>query len=302
MLGSNVPTLGGLPVGFKYADEWGCESIQVYATQSRRWDVANLSNKEMVNFKSAWNNSGVKVVVAHIPYLVNLASSKPELRRKSVSRLTTEIDRAKKLGIPYLVLHPGSNSNKREGIELIIEGLNSVLSLIDNQGPKVLMETVAGQGNMIGSRFEELSLIIGTVERPEYLGICFDTCHVFAAGYDIRGYKGYERVLKEVDETTGLEHIKVIHINDSKAELGARVDRHASIGEGFLGLQVFHAIVRDDLFGGVPKLLEIPERDKRTKDNLALLRELRAREESIVEKRRYPTQLTMEVIRDEIWN
>lgn len=300
MLGSNVPTVGGLPAGFKRADEWECAGIQVYLTQSRRWDVPDLIDVEVAEFKSAWQGSRVKVVVGHVPYLVNLASPRPELRHRSVSRLITEIDRAKRLGVPYLVLHPGSAPSRKMGIEFIIEGLDAALSSVDNQDVKVLLETVAGQGNMIGSRFEELSLIIENVERPECLGICFDTCHVFAAGYDIRGYDGYRRVLTIVDQVLGLDRIKAIHINDSKADLGARVDQHASIGEGFLGLQVFHAIVRDDIFSAVPKLLEVPERDKRSRENLELLRRLRAQEEPILERRRYATQLTLEMGMNEI--
>lgn len=300
MLGSNVPTIGGIPRGFKYADEWGCKSIQIYITQSRRWDVPNLTNKEIFDFKSAWKNSRVKIVVAHIPYLVNLASSNPELRRKSISRLITEMERAEKLNVPYLVLHPGSNPNKKEGIELIISGLNTVSNSVNNPNAKILLETVAGQGNMIGSLFEELSHILNKVEKPEHLGICFDTCHVFAAGYDIRGYAGYNRILKKFDEIIGLQYIKTIHINDSKAEIGTQVDRHASIGEGFLGLQVFHAIVRDDIFRNTPKILEVPERDIRSKDNLELLRKLSGYEEPIAEKRKYPAQMTLEVFKNEM--
>lgn len=283
MLGSNVPTVGGLPVGFTYADDWGCKCIQIYVSPSRTWDVPDLTEKEISEFKLAWKNSGVKVVVGHVPYLVNLASPNNELRKKSISRLITEIDRADKLGVSYLVLHPGSNSNKKRGIDLIINGLTTVLNSVKDSRVKILLETMAGQGNTIGTRFEELSYILEKVQSPN-IKVCFDTCHVFAAGYDIRGYEGYKLTLKKFDRIIGINNIKVIHLNDSKAELGSRIDRHACIDEGLLGLQVFHSILRDEVFVNVPKILEIPDRDKRSKDNLELLRKLEETIDPIPEK------------------
>ena len=296
MLGSNVPTVGGLPNGFKYADEWGCDSIQIYVSPSRTWKVPELTDKEIQDFKSAWRNSRVKIVVGHIPYLVNLASSNDELRKKSIRRLKIEIKRAENFGVLYLVLHPGTNQNRKEGIRLIAEGLNEVLDQFNNLNTKILLETVAGEGNKIGSQFEELANILEKVNKVDYCGVCFDTCHVFAAGYDIRGYKGYHKVLEKFDRIIGISQIKVIHINDSKAGLGSHVDRHASIGEGLLGLQVFHAIVRDNRFDGIPKILEIPERDTKSKSNLELLRELKKRDTPIIEK--LSKQLTLEGFKD----
>ena len=290
MLGSNVPTIGGLPNGFKYANEWGCDSIQIYISPSRTWTVPDLTNREIQNFKSAWNNSRVKVVVGHVPYLVNLASSDKKLRNKSIERLIIEIKRAEKFGVPYLVLHPGTNQNKEKGTELIIDGLNKVLECSSNT--KVLLETIAGDGNKIGARFEELANILNSINQKRHCGICLDTCHVFAAGYDIKGYDGYNKILNKFDEIIGIPQIKVIHLNDSKAELGSRVDRHASIGEGLLGLQVFHAILRDKRFDNVPKILEIPERDTKSKENLELLRKLKERESPLIEK--IPKQSTLE--------
>lgn len=300
MIGSNVPTIGGLPVGFKYADEWGCESIQIYVSPSRTWSIPNLTEKEIVEFRSAWRNSNVKEVVGHVPYLVNLASPNKELRKKSIGRLIIEIKRVEKLGVRYLVLHPGSNPDRKMGINLISEGINYVLDYVDTSGVHILLETVAGEGNKIGAKFEDLALILDGINNLEYLGICFDTCHVFSAGYDIRGYDGYEKNLEIFDKIIGVSKIKVIHINDSKAHLGSRVDRHAAIGEGLLGLQVFHAIVRDERFKGVPKILEIPERDTKSKASLDLLRELKNRDEPIIEK--IPKQRTLGDFRGGIQN
>jgi len=294
MLGSNVPTIGGFHTGFKWGDKWGCEVIQIYITLSRRWNVPELTKEEISKFKMAWQASSVKEVVAHVPYLVNLASSNKELYRKSIERLLTEISRAIKFGVSLLVLHPGSygKSKKEEGIKRIIEALNIVFQEIDFPG-KILLETMAGQGTTIGSRFEELALILEKVKKPESLGICLDTGHLFMAGYDIRGYEGYQKVLEEFDKIIGIEKIKAIHLNDSKAGLGSRSDRHACIGEGKLGLQVFHAILRDERFKGIPKILEIPERDTRSEENLKLLRKLQKRIELLPEEKREPTQLIL---------
>jgi len=297
MLGSNVPTIGGFHTGFKWGDKWGCEVIQIYITLSRRWNVSELTKEEISKFKMAWQESSVKEVVAHVPYLVNLASLDKELYQKSIERLLTEISRAIKFGVSLLVLHPGSygNSKKEEGIKRVIEALNSVLQEIDFPG-KILLETMAGQGTTIGSRFEELALILEKVKKPESLGICLDTGHLFMAGYDIRGYEGYQKILNEFDRIIGIEKIKAIHLNDSKTGLESRSDRHACIGEGKLGLQVFHAILRDEKFKGIPKILEIPERDTKSKDNLELLRNLQKRTDLLPKEKQDPIQLTLKEV------
>lgn len=291
MLGSNVPTKGGLPKAFKYARDWCCECIQIYTTPSRRWDVPKLLPELVVQFAEAWQRSQVKKVVAHVPYLVNLASPDKSLWKKSKERLSIELSIANKLGIPFLVLHPGSygNSRKESGIKRVIKGLNGVFDNVNNSSTIILLETTAGQGTSIGWCFEEIAYLIN---KLKYLGVCFDTAHVFEAGYDIRGYDGYKRVLERFHDIIGLDRIEVIHLNDSKTGLGSRVDRHASIGEGLLGLHIFHAIIRDPRFCGIPKILEIPEREEKSKDNLELLRKLRATEE--LPKNEIPTQKTLE--------
>jgi len=284
MLGSTVPTVGGLPNGFIYADDWQCECIQIYVTLSRQWAVAKLTQGEVTAFKQAWRKSKVKQVVAHVPYLVNIASPDEEIRGKSRARLETEMYRAGEFGVPLLILHPGGfrNSTREEGIARIIEALDSLHQKFSKSSTRILLETMAGQGTMLGARFEELALILEKVKHPERLGICFDTAHVFAAGYDIRGYQGYEKVLAEFARVIGLGKIEAFHINDSKSELGSRVDRHEYIGKGSLGLQVFHALVRDARFQETPMLLEIPHMAVKDKQNLVLLRRLRKREKPIM--------------------
>lgn len=277
MIGSNVPAIGGFHAGFQWGDKWGCECIQIYITLSRKWKVKELTKEEIIKFKTAWKNSSVKQVIAHVPFLVNLASPNKEKWRKSLDRLITEISRAERFGVSFLVLHPGSygNSNKKEGIKQVICGLNFAFRKSKISSVKILLETMAGQGTMLGSNFEEIAEILEKVANSEFLGVCFDTAHVFMAGYDIRNYEGYEKVLKEFDKIVSIKKISAFHINDSKTKLGSRNDRHTSIGEGELNLKVFHALLQDPRFSEIPKILEIPERDIRSKENLDLLKKLR---------------------------
>jgi len=242
-----------------------------------------MTQGEVAAFQQAWRKSKVKQVVAHVPYLVNIASPDEEIRKKSRARLETEMYRADKFDVPLLILHPGGfrTSTREEGIARIIEALDSLHQKFSKSSTRILLETMAGQGTMLGANFEELALILEKVKYPERLGICFDTAHVFAAGYDIRGYLGYEKVLAEFDHIIGLGKIEAFHINDSKSELGSRVDRHEYIGKGSLGLQVFHALVRDARFQETPMLLEIPHMAVKDKQNLALLRRLRKRAKPI---------------------
>lgn len=300
MLGSNVPARpvrGGLATLFRLAEEWRCECAQTYITLSRRWNVPDLSPEEILDFKSAWRESQVKQVIAHVPLLVNLASPVDNIWQKSKDRLSIELSRAGKLGIQFLVLHPGycRNLDKKTAIKRIIGALNNVLDNVDDSTAKILLETTAGQGTAVGSRFEEIAYILEEARRKHFLGVCFDTCHVFAAGYDIRGYRGYAKVLKKFDVIVGLDKLKVIHLNDSKTGLGSKVDRHASIGEGKLGLQIFHAFVRDPRFRDTPKVLEIPEMNaKKIQQQLELLRKLQATSSPLSEPKGIKAQPTLD--------
>lgn len=277
MLGSTVPTIGGLPMGFRHGDAWGCECIQIYVTLSRKWEVAELTDVEVSAFKDAWQQSAVKQVVAHVPYLVNLATPDDEMRQKSVERLHTEFNRADRFGVPTLILHPGGykSSTPEEGLRRIVEALNGIFRAFPSSPTRILLETMAGQGTMLGARFEELAWILSELEQPERSGVCFDTSHVFAAGYDIRGYGGYTVVMKEFDRIIGIDRIGAFHTNDSKVEFGSRHDRHAWIGEGELGLQTFHGLVRDKRFYKIPMVLEMPDFENRSKQNLDILKKLR---------------------------
>lgn len=265
MIGSNVSTVGGLSMGFIQGKEWNCDCIQIYLTPSRTWKVPIIESEEIKKFRTIHSKSNIKEIVAHIPFLVNIASEDDELREKSVERLLIESKIASILGVPFLVLHPGSNRDKKKGLKNIIEGLNLISEIKYDFMPKILLETMSGQGSMLCSKFEEIQEILDRVNKPNYFGVCFDTAHVFIAGYNFCGYGGYEKVLAEFDEIVGIKKINTIHFNDAKTTRGSRNDRHAAIGQGKMGLQVFHAMLNDDRFKSIPKILEIPERDESLK-------------------------------------
>jgi len=300
MLGSNVPThpaRGDLAILFEFSDEWHCECAQTYITLSRRWDLPDLRPGDISNFRSAWSKSQVKQVIAHVPLLVNLASSNNVIWQRSKDRLLSELLRAGKLGIQFLVLHPGyyCSSDKMTGMERIIVALDDVLENVNNSNIEVLLETTAGQGTSLGSRFEEIAYVWEKVRMNHLIGVCFDTCHVFASGYDIRGYSGYEKVLEKFDLIIGLDKLKVIHLNDSRTGLGSKVDRHASIGEGKLGLQAIHALLRDSRFQNVPKVLETTEIDgRKIPEQLEFLRKLQANSTLVSEPDGIRVQLTLD--------
>jgi deoxyribonuclease-4 len=300
MIGSNVPAhpgKGGLSTLFVYAERWGCECAQTYITLSRTWKTRELSPEEILSFKAAWKKSSVKQVIAHVPLIVNPAAPTDAIWQNSKTRLTTELSIADTLGIQLLVMHPGyfCKLGKKIGIGRTVDALNDVFKTAETSHAMILLETMAGQGTAIGSRFEELAEIIRGVEKSHLLGVCLDTCHVFAAGYDIRGYQGYESVLKEFDAKVGRDKLRMLHVNDSKGDLGCRIDRHMAIGEGKLGLQVFHAIVRDKRFEDTPKVLELPNRDEeKIQQQLRLLHKLQETTENVSEPKETKIQLRLD--------
>jgi deoxyribonuclease-4 len=289
MIGSNVPAhpgKGGLSTLFTYAERWSCECAQTYITLSRTWKTRELSSEETQDFRNAWQKSSVKQVIAHVPLIVNPAAQTDAIWQNSKTRLVTELSIANQLGIRLLVMHPGyyCRLGKKAGISRTVDALNDVFKAAEAPHAMILLETMAGQGTAIGSRFEELAEIMSGVEKSHLLGICLDTCHVFAAGYDIRGYQGYEKVVKEFDAKVGIDKLKMMHVNDSKGDLGCRIDRHMAIGEGKLGLQVFHAIVKDKRFKDTPKVLELPTRnEEKIQQQLRLLRKLQETAENVSE-------------------
>jgi len=252
------------------------ESLQIFSKNQRQWHVPPLRTVEIKQFKEAWKNWGKGPVAVHDSYLINLANPDTKKSNRAVGAFAEEINRAGLLSIPYLVMHPGSHVGA--GIE---QGLKHLTENLDRAFEKatvasavmVLLETTAGQGTGLGSSFEELAYIISHSKYSDRLGVCFDTCHTFAAGYDISTQKGYSKTFSDFESIIGLDRLKFFHLNDSKKELGSRVDRHEHIGKGKIGLAGFKLLMNDPRFAEHPMVLETPKAKdlKEDVENLKLL-------------------------------
>ena len=259
MFGSHLSIAGGMCNALLKAEQLGCATLQVFTKNQKQWKCSPLAEGEVCTWTEHCKRLRFKRTVSHDSYLINLASPDELMWRKSVELFIEEVSRCAQLGIPYLVTHPGAHMGEgvEAGITRIVAALNVVL---DQTGPAakgvtVCLESTAGQGSSVGHRLEHLSEIISRVKTPRRFGVCLDTAHLFAAGYDFRGRK-YAKFRKELDKTLGLSRVKVLHVNDSKKELGSRVDRHEHIGRGLIGVEGFKPWVRDEAFSEVPKILE----------------------------------------------
>lgn len=261
LVGSHISSAGGLHQSFERGESIECVTMQIFTKSGRSWFGSKISDEEANAFKAAAKKSSIKTVVSHAGYLINIGSSKPDSVKNSIRSLIDEVDRCEVLGIPYLVLHPGSHLGAGEdnGIEQIIKNLEIVLD--DSPGKTIiLLENMAGQGTNIGYKFEQLKQIIDGCKAKyrKRLGVCFDTCHAFAAGYDISTQDSYKQTIKALDDVIGLDNVKAIHLNDSYGALGSKIDRHAPLGEGKIPLQSFEWIMNDKKLEGIPKILETP--------------------------------------------
>ena len=259
ILGSHLSIAGGVFNAIASANELGFKALAVFVRNQRRWAAKPLDQKTIDRFREDREKSGIKYVVAHASYLANLGSDNPESREKSLNAVVDDLNRCQLLGIEYLVLHPGSNKNLEHGIEYIAEGLNKAEKLADSPDVKLLLETTAGQGNCIGHRFEHIGDILKKLKHPEKFGVCLDTCHIFAAGYDFSTPKAYKETFKQFGDAIGIENLLAIHCNDSLKDLGSRVDRHAHIGKGKIGVEAFSLLVNDKKLRDLPFILETPK-------------------------------------------
>lgn len=258
--------------------EVGCDVIQIFTKNNNQWKSKKLTDKEITAFKNNLNKTGIKAVASHDAYLINLASPKKDVYKKSLDAFYDEMERAEELGLPYLVFHPGAHLGEGEGagIKQIADSINLLLSKSKSNNLMLLLEATAGQGTHIGWRFEQLAKIINLIEQKEKMGVCIDTCHIFAAGYDITTEEGYTKTFDEFDRIIGLQRLKLFHLNDSKKGLASRIDRHEHIGKGMLGLKAFKMLLNDERFKDIPMILETPkEKDMREdRRNLKVLRSL----------------------------
>jgi len=242
-----------------------------------QWRARPLSDLETAGFRDGLKECGIAATVSHDSYLINLGSPEPVVLQKSLDAFADEIERCERLGIPFLVFHPGSHvgSGEAAGLQRIADSLNAVLGQKPKYKTQVLLENTAGQGSNLGYRFEHLTEILAKTENPDRLGVCLDTCHLFAAGYDLRKLSTYEAAFHEFDDIVGLGRVKVFHLNDSKKSLGSHVDRHENIGKGELGLGPFRFLLNDPRFAALPMLLETPGGDEAYRIDLTTLRSLK---------------------------
>jgi deoxyribonuclease-4 len=279
-LGAHESVAGGLHLAFDRIRQVGGESLQIFTRNQRQWKAAPLTDEEVELFRQAWREAGNMVVASHASYLINLASARKEQADKSVRAFADEILRCAVLGIDRVVIHPGSHGGAgvETGVTRVAANLDRAIELAGSGGAgvRVLLETTAGQGTGLGADFAELAAILERSAHADRLGICVDTCHIFAAGYDIRTRKAYEETFAELDRLIGIDRIFFFHLNDSKKELGSRVDRHEHIGRGRIGLDGFRHLVNDPRFARHAMTLETPKGKDLAEDreNLAVLRGL----------------------------
>lgn len=272
IIGAHVSIAGGLHNAISTGEKLGCRAIQIFLQSPSRWASKDRTESEIDRFKTAWQNSKVDFVVAHDSYLTNLASPKPDVLKKSQTLILKELKLAERLGIQYFVTHLGSHlrSGESEGIVRFGKNLKRLIHQSENSHLIVLLETTAGQGTDLGYRFEQIREMIDLIDS-ERIGVCYDTCHTFAAGYDIRTSEDYEKTFCEFDSIIGLERLKLFHLNDSKFDLSSRKDRHDNIGKGKIGLEAFRLLINDERFRKIPMIIETPGDDKTHLEDLDTL-------------------------------
>ena len=274
-LGAHMSIAGGHERAIERAAAFEMVACQIFTKNANQWNAKPIEPALAERFRERWAESAVRSLVAHDSYLINLASPDDALREKSRLAFRDELDRCDLLGVPFLVSHPGAHMG--DGVEIglarVAEGINRTHAERPDGATTILLETTAGQGTALGRSFEELAGIIDRVDEKGRVGVCFDTCHAFAAGYDLRDEGGYAETMAAFESTIGLDRLRVFHLNDSKKGLGSRVDRHAPIGDGELGLDPFAFVLNDPRFAGLPGILETPKGDDGEEDrrNLATL-------------------------------
>ena len=278
LLGAHMSIAGGVHTAVERGISIGCTTMQMFVKNNNQWRGKELSDEDIATYKKLLRESSIGPVVVHDTYLINLCAVDKQILKKSRAALKDELDRCEVLGVEYLNFHPGSHvgAGEEEGIERIAESLNIIHEETKGHQVKSVLETTAGQGTAIGYRFEQLREIIDLVAEPDRMAVCMDSCHVFAAGYDISTERGYEQTFQEFGAIIGLDRLVAFHVNDSKRELGSRVDRHDHIGKGKIGKTGFRLLMNDERFRTVPKILETPKGPEMKEDvrNMRLLRNM----------------------------
>ncbi|TFG03223.1 MAG: deoxyribonuclease IV [Promethearchaeota archaeon] len=284
-LGAHMSTSGGKHLALERGDQLGCETIQLFIRNVRSWASKPLEKKEINEFieKKEKYEASIWPIITHNSYLINLATSDEEKLKKSYNAMLDEIQKAEKLKIDHIVIHPGTynykdkNENEETGLNRIAEQLNDLITETKQCRVKILLETVAGQGHNLGRKFQHLSSIILKIDNKDRIGVCFDTCHSFASGYDFTTKQKYNAMWDKFDEIIGLKYLYAFHLNDSERKLGSRVDRHTHIGQGKIGKTPFGFFINDEHFANLPGILETPKGDDMKNDimNLKTLNSLK---------------------------
>jgi deoxyribonuclease IV len=291
ILGAHESIAGGYYKSVEIARKVGCDCVQLFTKNNNQWRAKEISDDEVARFRDALQSLKIAHPIAHDSYLINLASPDKVLWSKSIDAFVVEMLRAERLGIPYVVTHPGAftTGSEEAGIAAIARALDEVHKQTRGIKAKCLLENTAGQGSCLGWRFEHLAAIIGAVKDPDRLGVCIDTCHTFAAGYPLGNEKDYKATMRALDKTVGLKLVRAFHLNDSLKPLGSRVNRHAGICRGEMGKEPFRLLLNDSRFRKVPMYLETPKGEEKGKHldtiNLGVLRRLVARKNSRAEAR-----------------
>ncbi|MEC7564096.1 MAG: deoxyribonuclease IV [Planctomycetota bacterium] len=264
ILGAHMSIAGGYYKSIDRGAEAGCQCIQLFTKNNNQWRAKDITDEDIQRFHQQCRQHNIQHTLSHASYLINLGSPKDELWEKSIAAFVIELQRAEMLGVPYVVVHPGSytTSTPEQGIERIARALDKVHQQTADLATQCLLETTAGQGSNMGWQLEELACMLNQCGQPEKVGICVDTCHMFAAGYDLRDPVQYEATWSKFDRLMGLHKLKAFHLNDSKREFGSRKDRHEHIGEGEMGLEPFRLIVNDPRFQEIPMYLETAKDDR----------------------------------------
>lgn len=276
IIGAHVSIAGGLEKSIERGEELGCEAIQIFTKNQLQWRSAPLSQSRGERFYRSWAASSIEEIVVHASYLINLAAT-DATGAKSIAALEDEIERCDLLGIDNLVLHPGSSRGRdvESALDLVAERIASILDRTAGKRVRILLETMAGQGDLLGRNFKQFQRILDALDWPSRVGICMDTCHMFAAGFDMRTEAAYQRLLDQVDDTVGLDRVGCWHFNDSIHDMGRGLDRHAHIGEGTLGYAPFSFVLNDPLWEHAPCILETPQNASGHAGNMSILRKLR---------------------------
>jgi deoxyribonuclease-4 len=265
---------GGLDKAIDRAEQVDSDAVQIFTKNQRQWNAKPLTDEQISVFRERLAASErIRCVVAHDSYLINLASPKDDLWEKSIAAFREELERCETLGIPYLVTHPGAHvgSGREAGMARIVEALDRIHVDLPGYEVLTLLETTAGQGTTLGGCFGDLAEIMSALQQPERTGVCFDTCHVFVAGYDLRAPDAYSATMEQFEAAVGIEHLKALHFNDAKAELGSHLDRHDYIGAGYIGSEGFRNVMNDARLAGRPALLETEKGEDLAEDREAII-------------------------------